>query len=54
MAAKSQERRRKGQLREAVMVSGDKLFALLLIGILYLMIHMADADHWTKRHHWRH
>ncbi len=33
------------------MVSIDYLYVALLIGALYLMIHMLD---WTGRHKWRH
>ncbi len=33
------------------MVSTDYLYVVLLIGALYLMIHMLD---WTGGHFWRH
>jgi hypothetical protein len=33
------------------MVSRDYIFAVLLVGVLYLMVHMI---HWTGGHSWRH
>jgi hypothetical protein len=39
------------ELWRAIMVSTDYLYVVLLIGALYLMIHMLD---WPGGHSWRH
>ena len=41
--------------RRTIMVGADYLFAMLLAGALYLLIHMIDSSvHWTGGHSWRH